>query len=104
MLRVRGAITRGRVSFGAGLLSQGAEVKRAVPSASERNAKHGYDKTSSPTDAPQLLRNSRTKSSNRSNSRLNRRNGKLFHSGNVPHPTLVSIGTMDTILCQQLGE
>src|SRR5204862_2760374 len=38
-----GAGTRGCVSFGAGLLSR-AEVKRAVPLASERNAKHEHDR------------------------------------------------------------
>jgi hypothetical protein len=31
LLRVTGAVTRGRVSFGAGLLSRGGVVKRAVP-------------------------------------------------------------------------
>ena len=61
-LRVTGAVTRGRVSFGAGLLSRGGG-EESSPAPSERNAKHEHDRK------PHLHRMPRNRSATRQQDR-----------------------------------
>ncbi len=67
-------------------LGEGGEESSPAPLTNETqnmNTTENLISNGCPAPAPQLT----NKSSSRSNSQPNPRNGKLFHSGNVPHPT-----------------